>query len=179
MEVNRNIDNLIKYWCEKWNIEIPIIRIDNETKETAYHEIGENNESIIGINTNSVKPHMLKTLILHEIRHHYQFINYTEMYTWWANNDKIYKMFYNSPLCVIEEDANIFAWTDGEKNGDILLESFDLVRMKNVFFYKSKSKEYEKEIKKIEIKNNIDNWKIYKKSKLGKDKWNPDFIIKK
>lgn len=181
MKLNRDVNNIVEYWCNYWNIKKPVIIIDESDRGNGYHKIGEDDSSIIGINTKITKPYMLKTAMLHELRHHYQFIKYSDFYTWWAENDEIYFKLYNYALCTIEEDANIFSWSNGKYNGDILLNKYDknFIIKACVDIAKNRNNliKYHKEIKSFELNNGIFDWIPYKESKVKKEHWDPDYLL--
>jgi len=164
MKLNYTLDNLINKWCNSWNIEKPELIIVNDL---GYHQI-INNKSVIALNMN--KPYLIQRL-LHELRHHYQSTIYKEFYIWWSDNFLMYDFFYNSPLCIIEEDANIFSWTNGKKNGECLFEIIDIDYIKTAYnLIKSNKKtiyDYNKEIQRIEIANNVSDWRFYRRNILS------------
>lgn len=179
MELQRIATNVVHKWCTRWNIPEPII-VENSDIGLGYHE-SDDGKYIIGINPERTQPHMNLTILLHELRHHYQSIKYPEFYAWWSDNIHLYEFFYKSPVCVLEEDANIFSWTNGKKDGEILFsvvnQEYVNQAYKEIISRKKTFQEYYNEIQKIEIANGISDWRSYQRQTLAKTKWNHEYIL--
>lgn len=98
------------------------------------------------------------SLVLHELRHHWQYHNLKEEYMWWVddNNRNTYAALYNE--CPLEIDANRFASSTGYRDNDKVFVSLPLKLYKN--YHNSNNLKEE-----IEAGKNIDNAiALYKKS---------------
>lgn len=179
MELQRIATNLVHKWCTRWDIPEPVV-IEDQDKGFGYHET-DDGKYVIGINPELTESHMVMNILLHELRHHYQSIKYPKLYEWWSDNIHLYEFFYKSPICVIEEDANIFAWTNGKKNAEILFpiitQSYVNQAFKEITSQRKSFIEYCNEIQKIEIANGISDWKARRREITGKSKWNHEYIL--
>lgn len=179
MELYRDANNIIRKWCTHWNIPEPSFILDSD-KGYGFHEI-ENNQFILGVNPDKTKSHMAEIVVLHELRHHYQSIKYSEFYNWWSDEIKYYEFFYKSPICVIEEDANIFSWTKGKKNGESLFDTINqnyvVSAYEDIQSRKRSIKEIESEIRKMEIEHNISDWRFSRRLTVEKSEWSHKYIL--
>ena len=63
-------------------------------------------------NLSSFSYFKIKGIARHEVRHHWQFLNYRRTYMWWVNHRSIYERYYKAPVCWPEEDARKFSQLD-------------------------------------------------------------------
>lgn len=87
-------------------------------------------------------------LVLHELRHHWQYHNLKEEYMWWMIDDNRNTYFSLYDKCPLEIDANRFAEYLGTKDDDKVFVSLPLELYKN--YHNSKDLDEE-----IEIEHNI------------------------
>lgn len=101
---------------------------DNNTYDDFYGQLDVNNKRII-INEDK-NPLFYDNIVYHEFRHYWQLNSkkYNKLYCWWLSkeNAQFYKKAYNTPLCNIEEDARVFAKSQGKKNREDLLLEYDI-----------------------------------------------------
>lgn len=80
-------------------------------------------------------PLLFKEILFHEFRHYWQSKKYKDIFIWWTMTaGPIYKQYYNTKFCSIEEDARVFGKSLGRKNRIDLLEFYDirqLMKFKN------------------------------------------------
>lgn len=67
--------------------------------------------------------YILLTALYHEFRHYWQYQNYNDIYCWWLSSQhrEIYKKYYNTKFCSIEEDARVFGFSLGHSCREDLL----------------------------------------------------------
>lgn len=51
----------------------------------------------------------IRKIVFHEMRHHWQVLNYRELCYWWIDHKEEYMRYYHSPLNWMEEDARCFS----------------------------------------------------------------------
>ena len=155
--------DLSDYYCKLWDIYPPEIIIDKNIKNPYYQIL--DNKSFIFLKDNVYKEYHP---ILHELRHHYQFIKYNELYLFFITHPYIYQSLYKYPLCVLEEDANIFMYFNGKKDGECLLKLIDKkfieLAYRNIISNRLSIDYYIRDIKKYEIINNISEWRHNRKT---------------
>jgi len=117
MMLKQSAEIAVRRWCTRWNIEQPTINKNPNIDYMAYYEDG-----VIGISKTIRDPRIRYYIVLHELRHHYQALMYPDVFSFWMERKQVYDFFYHTALCNIEEDANLFAWSDGKENGEALLK---------------------------------------------------------
>lgn len=84
---------------------------------------------VIVLNSNTLRKRSRRSImktVIHEYRHTWQYIHYERLYVFWMHRDhkEIYKRYYKTSLCSIEEDARCFARTGGQASGSSTLKSY-------------------------------------------------------
>ena len=181
MKLDYSYNNEIKKWCNKWNIGIPKLVFDMESKTPGYYELPDNDIPIIGVNS-EIKSDLIIYVILHELRHHYQNMVYPLIFQYWFAHKSLYNFFYKSPLCNIEEDARIFAWTLGKMDGEIFLDIDNVIEaeyIRDSFSPTSDGfRQAVKKCEKIEAMNGLSIWKHNYRYIVGeKSEYDFDYIL--
>lgn len=160
-ELMTNIyDEIAKSFCKKYGLNVPKLILDEELNEAfcgtySYDTctirfnlkniVKQRKTAIVCLSTDT---EIFIVLVLHELRHHWQYHNLKEEYMWWMidDNRNTYFSLYNE--CPLEIDANRFAEYLGTKDDDKVFVSLPLELYKN--YHNSKDLDEE-----IEIEHNI------------------------
>lgn len=163
-------NEIAKSFCKKYELNIPKLILDKEMNEafcgtycydtctirfSLRNIIKQRKRAIVCLSTDI---EIFIVLVLHELRHHWQYNNLKEEYMWWmiAEHRNTYAALYND--CPLEIDANRFAEYLGTKDDDKVFVSLPLELYKN--YHNSNNLKEE-----IEAGRNIDNAiALYKKS---------------
>lgn len=153
-ELMTNIyDEIAKSFCKKYGLNVPKLILDEKLNEAFWGTYSYDTCTIRFNLKNIVKQRktaivclstdieIFIVLVLHELRHHWQYHNLKEEYMWWINHKGIYSKLYN--VCPIEIDANRFSRSIGEDDDKIIFESLPLKLFKNYY----NSKDLDEEIK--------------------------------
>lgn len=179
MEVKYDPNQIIQFWCQRWHIkELP--RLEYRELRGMMGTLGEDKEkrSVIILDTAfhpENRVNVSRIYLLHELRHYYQKKIYRRVYDWWTRREADYVRYYKTGVCVIEEDANIFAWTEGKKNGDILLRDFNALllhgELGSVFepirddvthTKRAVLEAYKQKVHDLELRQNLSEWRDIK-----------------
>lgn len=157
-ELMTNIyDEITKSFCKKYGLNVPKLILDEELNEAfcgtySYDTctIRFNLKNIIkqrktAIACLSTDTEIFIVLVLHELRHHWQYHNLKEEYMWWMidDNRNTYAALYDE--CPLEIDANKFAEYLGTKDDDKVFVSLPLELYKNYHNSKDLDEEIETE----------------------------------
>ena len=155
-ELMTNIyDEIAKSFCKKYGLNVPKLILDEELNEafcgtysydtctirfSLKNIIKQRKTAIACLSTDT---EIFIVLVLHELRHHWQYHNLKEEYMWWMidNNRNTYAALYDE--CPLEIDANRFAEYLGTKDDDKVFVSLPLELYKNYH----NSKDLDEEIK--------------------------------
>lgn len=160
-ELMTNIYNKIaKSFCKKYGLNVPKLILDEELNEAfcgtySYDTctirfnlkniVKQRKTAIVCLSTDT---EIFIVLVLHELRHHWQYHNLKEEYMWWMIDDNRNTYFSLYDECPLEIDANRFAEYLGIKDDDKVFVSLPLELYKN--YHNSKDLDEE-----IEIEHNI------------------------
>ncbi len=160
-ELMTNIYNEIaKSFCKKYGLNVPKLILDEELNEAfcgtySYDTctirfnlkniVKQRKTAIVCLSTDT---EIFIVLVLHELRHHWQYHNLKEEYMWWMIDDNRNTYFSLYDKCPLEIDANRFAEYLGTKDDDKVFVSLPLELYKN--YHNSKDLDEE-----IEIEHNI------------------------
>lgn len=157
-ELMINIYNEIaKSFCKKYGLNVPKLILDEELNEAfcgAYsydtctirfslkNIVKQRKTAIVCLSTDI---EIFIVLVLHELRHHWQYHNLKEEYMWWMidDNRNTYASLYDE--CPLEIDANRFAEYLGTKDDDKVFVSLPLKLYKNYHNSKDLDEEIETE----------------------------------
>lgn len=158
---------IMEFWCNRWNFKtIPELRYENlRGMEGTLAEDKSHNPVIIL--DESYKPEennpFAQIRLLHELRHYFQSLVYKRVFEWWITREDDYSRWYKSPVCVIEEDANIFSWSRGQNDGTLLLREFNRLILNGKLLSEQAKRTnlplFQTEINQIIAKNNLGKWK--------------------
>lgn len=155
-ELMTNIyDEIAKSFCKKYGLNVPKLILDEELNEafcgtysydtctirfSLKNIIKQRKTAIVCLSTDT---EIFIVLVLHELRHHWQYHNLKEEYMWWMidDNRNTYASLYDE--CPLEIDANRFAEYLGTKDDDKVFVSLPLELYKNYH----NSKDLDEEIK--------------------------------
>lgn len=150
-------DKISKSFCKKYGLNIPKLILDEELNEAfcgtySYDTctirfnlkniVKQRKTAIVCLSTDT---EIFIVLVLHELRHHWQYHNLKEEYMWWMidDNRNTYFSLYNE--CPLEIDANRFAEYLGTKDDDKVFVSLPLELYKNYHNSKDLDEEIETE----------------------------------
>lgn len=150
-------DKIAKSFCKKYGLNVPKLILDEELNEAfcgtySYDTctirfnlkniVKQRKTAIVCLSTDT---EIFIVLILHELRHHWQYHNLKEEYMWWMidDNRNTYFSLYNE--CPLEIDANRFAEYLGTKDDDKVFVSLPLELYKNYHNSKDLDEEIETE----------------------------------
>lgn len=157
-ELMTNIyDEIAKSFCKKYGLNVPKLILDEELNEAfcgtySYDTctirfnlkniVKQRKTAIVCLSTDT---EIFIVLVLHELRHHWQYHNLKEEYMWWMidDNRNTYFSLYNE--CPLEIDANRFAEYLGTKDDDKVFVSLPLELYKNYHNSKDLDEEIETE----------------------------------
>lgn len=157
-ELMTNIYNEIaKSFCKKYGLNVPKLILDEELNEafcgtysydtctirfSLKNIIKQRKTAIACLSTDT---EIFIVLVLHELRHHWQYYNLKEEYMWWMidDNRNTYAALYDE--CPLEIDANRFAEYLGTKDDDKVFVSLPLELYKNYHNSKDLDEEIETE----------------------------------
>lgn len=157
-ELMTNIyDEIAKSFCKKYGLNAPKLILDEELNEAfcgtySYDTctirfnlkniVKQRKTAIVCLSTDT---EIFIVLVLHELRHHWQYHNLKEEYMWWMidDNRNTYFSLYNE--CPLEIDANRFAEYLGTKDDDKVFVSLPLELYKNYHNSKDLDEEIETE----------------------------------
>ncbi len=157
-ELMTNIyDEIAKSFCKKYGFNVPKLILDEELNEafcgtysydtctirfSLKNIIKQRKTAIACLSTDT---EIFIVLVLHELRHHWQYHNLKEEYMWWMidNNRNTYAALYDE--CPLEIDANRFAEYLGTKDDDKVFVSLPLELYKNYHNSKDLDEEIETE----------------------------------
>lgn len=157
-ELMTNIyDEIAKSFCKKYGFNVPKLILDEELNEafcgtysydtctirfSLKNIIKQRKTAIACLSTDT---EIFIVLVLHELRHHWQYHNLKEEYMWWMidNNRNTYAALYDE--CPLEIDANRFAEYLGTKDDDKVFFSLPLELYKNYHNSKDLDEEIETE----------------------------------
>lgn len=157
-ELMTNIyDEIAKSFCKKYGLNVPKLILDEELNEafcgtysydtctirfSLKNIIKQRKTAITCLSTDT---EIFIVLVLHELRHHWQYHNLKEEYMWWMidNNRNTYAALYDE--CPLEIDANRFAEYLGTKDDDKVFVSLPLELYKNYHNSKDLDEEIETE----------------------------------
>lgn len=160
-ELMTNIyDEIAKSFCKKYGLNVPKLILDEELNEafcgtysydtctirfSLKNIVKQRKTAIVCLSTDT---EIFIVLVLHELRHHWQYHNLKEEYMWWMidDNRNTYAALYDE--CPLEIDANRFAEYLGTKDDDKVFVSLPLELYKN--YHNSKDLDDE-----IETEHNI------------------------
>lgn len=157
-ELMTNIYNKIaKSFCKKYGLNVPKLILDEELNEAfcgtySYDTctirfnlkniVKQRKTAIVCLSTDT---EIFIVLVLHELRHHWQYHNLKEEYMWWMINDNRNTYFSLYDKCPLEIDANRFAEYLGTKDDDKVFVSLPLELYKNYHNSKDLDEEIETE----------------------------------
>lgn len=160
-ELMTNIyDEIAKSFCKKYGLNVPKLILDEKLNEAfcgtySYDTctirfnlkniVKQRKTAIVCLSTDT---EIFIVLVLHELRHHWQYHNLKEEYMWWMIDDNRNTYFSLYDKCPLEIDANRFAEYLGTKDDDKVFVSLPLELYKN--YYNSKDLDEE-----IETEHNI------------------------
>lgn len=150
-------DKIAKSFCKKYGLNVPKLILDEELNEAfcgtySYDTctirfnlkniVKQRKTAIVCLSTDT---EIFIVLVLHELRHHWQYHNLKEEYMWWMidDNRNTYFSLYNE--CPLEIDANRFAEYLGTKDDDKVFVSLPLELYKNYHNSKDLDEEIETE----------------------------------
>lgn len=155
-ELMTNIyDEIAKSFCKKYGLNVPKLILDEELNEAfcgtySYDTctirfnlkniVKQRKTAIVCLSTDT---EIFIVLVLHELRHHWQYHNLKEEYMWWMIDDNRNTYFSLYDKCPLEIDANRFAEYLGTKDDDKVFVSLPLELYKNYH----NSKDLDEEIK--------------------------------
>lgn len=157
-ELMTNIyDEIAKSFCKKYGLNVPKLILDEELNEAfcgtySYDTctirfnlkniVKQRKTAIVCLSTDT---EIFIVLVLHELRHHWQYHNLKEEYMWWMidDNRNTYASLYDE--CPLEIDANRFAEYLGTKDDDKVFVSLPLELYKNYHNSKDLDEEIETE----------------------------------
>ena len=118
--------------CAEYNL-VPIEVIFDAEKLTKKESGGQYNWHLGDYGTIVIDPSLeqegidLLEVLFHEFRHYWQRMYFPDIFFWWCcESNGLYKKYYNTILCSIEEDARVFGETRGASNRCDLLEMYDV-----------------------------------------------------
>lgn len=157
-ELMTNIyDEIAKSFCKKYGLNVPKLILDEELNEafcgtysydtctirfSLKNIIKQRKTAITCLSTDT---EIFIVLVLHELRHHWQYHNLKEEYMWWMINDNRNTYFSLYDKCPLEIDANRFAEYLGTKDDDKVFVSLPLELYKNYHNSKDLDEEIETE----------------------------------
>lgn len=150
-------DKISKSFCKKYGLNVPKLILDKELNEafcgtysydtctirfSLKNIVKQRKTAIVCLSTDT---EIFIVLVLHELRHHWQYHNLKEEYMWWMidDNRNTYFSLYNE--CPLEIDANRFAEYLGTKDDDKVFVSLPLELYKNYHNSKDLDEEIETE----------------------------------
>lgn len=148
-------DEIAKSFCKKYGLNVPKLILDEELNEAfcgtySYDTctirfnlkniVKQRKTAIVCLSTDI---EIFIVLVLHELRHHWQYHNLKEEYMWWMIDDNRNTYFSLYDECPLEIDANRFAEYLGTKDDDKVFVSLPLELYKNYH----NSKDLDEEIK--------------------------------
>lgn len=150
-------DEIAKSFCKKYGLNVPKLILDEELNEAfcgtySYDTctirfnlkniVKQRKTAIVCLSTDT---EIFIVLVLHELRHHWQYHNLKEEYMWWMvdDNRNTYAALYDE--CPLEIDANRFAEYLGTKDDDKVFVSLPLELYKNYHNSKDLDEEIETE----------------------------------
>ena len=150
-------DEIAKSFCKKYGLNVPKLILDEELNEafcgtysydtctirfSLKNIIKQRKTAIACLSTDT---EIFIVLVLHELRHHWQYHNLKEEYMWWMidDNRNTYASLYDE--CPLEIDANRFAEYLGTKDDDKVFVSLPLELYKNYHNSKDLDEEIETE----------------------------------
>lgn len=157
-ELMTNIyDEIAKSFCKKYGLNVPKLILDEELNEafcgtysydtctirfSLKNIVKQRKTAIVCLSTDT---EIFIVLVLHELRHHWQYHNLKEEYMWWMidDNRNTYASLYDE--CPLEIDANRFAEYLGTKDDDKVFVSLPLELYKNYHNSKDLDEEIETE----------------------------------
>ena len=157
-ELMTNIyDEIAKSFCKKYGLNVPKLILDEELNEAfcgtySYDTctirfnlkniVKQRKTAIVCLSTDT---EIFIVLVLHELRHHWQYHNLKEEYMWWMIDDNRNTYFSLYDKCPLEIDANRFAEYLGTKDDDKVFVSLPLELYKNYHNSKDLDEEIETE----------------------------------
>lgn len=157
-ELMTNIyDEIAKSFCKKYGLNVPKLILDEELNEafcgtysydtctirfSLKNIIKQRKTAITCLSTDT---EIFIVLVLHELRHHWQYHNLKEEYMWWMIDDNRNTYFSLYDECPLEIDANRFAEYLGTKDDDKVFVSLPLELYKNYHNSKDLDEEIETE----------------------------------
>lgn len=116
--------SLIDDLCQEYGI--PKIEVSFDTSLfTTESAGGQFNFLIMKIVVDENEPELLE-ILFHEFRHYWQYIHYPEIFFWWTCcSGGLYKKYYHTAFCSIEEDARVFGTSHGTEDREDLLRAYD------------------------------------------------------
>lgn len=157
-ELMTNIyDEIAKSFCKKYGLNVPKLILDEELNEAfcgtySYDTctirfnlkniVKQRKTAIVCLSTDT---EIFIVLVLHELRHHWQYHNLKEEYMWWMIDDNRNTYFSLYDKCPLEIDANRFAEYLGTKDDDKVFISLPLELYKNYHNSKDLDEEIETE----------------------------------
>lgn len=157
-ELMTNIyDEIAKSFCKKYGLNVPKLILDEELNEAfcgtySYDTctirfnlkniVKQRKTAIVCLSTDI---EIFIVLVLHELRHHWQYHNLKEEYMWWMIDDNRNTYFSLYDECPLEIDANRFAEYLGTKDDDKVFVSLPLELYKNYHNSKDLDEEIETE----------------------------------
>lgn len=124
-----------KYGFPAIKIEFGPVPNHPDWKGAYDHNWSGNGVNKIYINLANINgPKELDVTIYHEFRHCWQAYHYYMIYLWWCEtrNSDVYDKYYDTVLCVIEEDARVYGYSLGKDNREDLLQMYDYDDMDNI-----------------------------------------------
>lgn len=150
-------DKIAKSFCKKYGLNVPKLILDEELNEAfcgtySYDTctirfnlkniVKQRKTAIVCLSTDT---EIFIVLVLHELRHHWQYHNLKEEYMWWMIDDNRNTYFSLYDECPLEIDANRFAEYLGTKDDDKVFVSLPLELYKNYHNSKDLDEEIETE----------------------------------
>lgn len=150
-------DEIAKSFCKKYGLNVPKLILDEELNEAfcgtySYDTctirfnlkniVKQRKTAIVCLSTDT---EIFIVLVLHELRHHWQYHNLKEEYMWWMIDDNRNTYFSLYDKCPLEIDANRFAEYLGTKDDDKVFVSLPLELYKNYHNSKDLDEEIETE----------------------------------
>lgn len=121
--------NILKDLCHCYDVaEIEVVF--DKSLLTNKEAGGQYNFTInkIVIDEDLIDDHM--EILFHEFRHYWQHCYYCDVFLWWTCcSGGLYRKYYDTVFCSIEEDARIFGETYGAQDREDLLQSYDVERL--------------------------------------------------
>lgn len=134
--IRKILQRRLNILCEKYNmsqvkvmLNSSLLKINTQHKKHIVGQCDPINKRIV-LNEKVLLENDGEIVILmglyHEFRHYWQFHNYKSLYCWWLSQSRrdIYKKYYDTKICNIEEDARVFACSFGLQNREDLLEDY-------------------------------------------------------